>query len=98
MLPPDMIIKTTSIKTKCLALDIRLLQFCYSFHKEAFHSVLNEKLVVTDRFLFCFFYLFLQISYLDSAVNHLKTNLKSAADLINLPTTVEELQKVKGKK
>ncbi|KAM7400519.1 hypothetical protein PAMA_004958 [Pampus argenteus] len=34
-----------------------------------------------------------KISLLDSAVNHLKTNLKSAADLINLPTTVEELQK-----
>lgn len=45
-----------------------------------------------------FFHLFLQISLLDSAVNHLKANLKSAADLINLPTTVEELQKVKGKK
>ncbi|KAM7379427.1 hypothetical protein PAMP_004976 [Pampus punctatissimus] len=34
-----------------------------------------------------------KISLLDSAVNHLKTNLKSAADLISLPTTVEELQK-----
>lgn len=34
-----------------------------------------------------------KISLLDSAVNHLKANLKSAADLINLPTTVEELQK-----
>lgn len=34
---------------------------------------------------------------LDSAVNHLKVNLKSAADLISLPTTVEELQKVKAK-
>lgn len=31
---------------------------------------------------------------LDSAVNHLKANIKSAADLISLPTTVEELQKV----
>lgn len=29
-----------------------------------------------------------------SAVNHLKTNIKSASDLINLPVTVEELQKV----
>ncbi|XP_033838931.1 EF-hand calcium-binding domain-containing protein 14 [Periophthalmus magnuspinnatus] len=34
-----------------------------------------------------------KISLLDSAVNHLKSNLKSAADLISLPTTVEELQK-----
>lgn len=34
-----------------------------------------------------------KISQLDSAVNHLKANLKSAADLISLPTTVEELQK-----
>lgn len=34
-----------------------------------------------------------KISFLDSAVSHLKANLKSAADLINLPTTVEELQK-----
>lgn len=42
--------------------------------------------------------MFLQISLLDSAVNHLKANLKSAADLINLPTTVEELQKVQEKK
>uniref|UniRef100_A0A8C7ZZC9 EF-hand calcium binding domain 14 n=1 Tax=Oryzias sinensis TaxID=183150 RepID=A0A8C7ZZC9_9TELE len=35
-----------------------------------------------------------KISVLDSAVSHLKANLKSAADLISLPTTVEELQKV----
>lgn len=41
--------------------------------------------------------LFVQISLLDSAVNHLKANLKSAADLISLPTTVEELQKVRRK-
>ncbi|KAM4552298.1 EF-hand calcium-binding domain-containing protein 14 isoform 2-T2 [Odontesthes bonariensis] len=34
-----------------------------------------------------------KITLLDSAVNHLKVNLKSAADLIGLPTTVEELQK-----
>ncbi|XP_034038880.1 EF-hand calcium-binding domain-containing protein 14 [Thalassophryne amazonica] len=34
-----------------------------------------------------------KITLLDSAVNHLKTNLKSAADLISLPVTVEELQK-----
>ncbi|XP_060900821.1 EF-hand calcium-binding domain-containing protein 14 [Labrus mixtus] len=34
-----------------------------------------------------------KISLLDSAVNHLKANLKSAADLISLPNTVEELQK-----
>lgn len=34
-----------------------------------------------------------KISLLDSVVNHLKANLKSAADLISLPTTVEELQK-----
>ncbi|KAM3605221.1 uncharacterized protein V6R79_022462 [Siganus canaliculatus] len=34
-----------------------------------------------------------KISLLDSAVNHLKANLKSAGDLVNLPTTVEELQK-----
>nr|XP_056723654.1 EF-hand calcium-binding domain-containing protein 14 [Euleptes europaea] len=34
-----------------------------------------------------------QISFLVSAVNHLKANIKSASDLINLPVTVEELQK-----
>ncbi|XP_060087761.1 EF-hand calcium-binding domain-containing protein 14 [Heteronotia binoei] len=34
-----------------------------------------------------------QISFLVSAVNHLKANIKSASDLINLPITVEELQK-----
>ncbi|CAJ1072402.1 EF-hand calcium-binding domain-containing protein 14 [Xyrichtys novacula] len=34
-----------------------------------------------------------KISLLDTAVNHLKANLKSAADLISLPNTVEELQK-----
>ncbi|XP_048845633.1 EF-hand calcium-binding domain-containing protein 14 isoform X2 [Brienomyrus brachyistius] len=34
-----------------------------------------------------------KINLLDSAVNHLKTNIKSASDLISLPTTVEELQK-----
>uniref|UniRef100_UPI0037E90107 EF-hand calcium-binding domain-containing protein 14 n=1 Tax=Semicossyphus pulcher TaxID=241346 RepID=UPI0037E90107 len=34
-----------------------------------------------------------KISLLDSAVNHLKANLKSAADLVSLPNTVEELQK-----
>ncbi|KAK3546161.1 hypothetical protein QTP70_024885 [Hemibagrus guttatus] len=34
-----------------------------------------------------------KISILDSAVNHLKANIKSASDLITLPTTVEELQK-----
>uniref|UniRef100_A0A8C3AY37 EF-hand calcium binding domain 14 n=1 Tax=Cyclopterus lumpus TaxID=8103 RepID=A0A8C3AY37_CYCLU len=34
-----------------------------------------------------------KISLLDSAVNHLKVNLKSAADLVSLPATVEELQK-----
>ncbi|XP_007254657.3 EF-hand calcium-binding domain-containing protein 14 [Astyanax mexicanus] len=34
-----------------------------------------------------------KISTLDSAVNHLKANIKSASDLITLPTTVEELQK-----
>ncbi|KAK7945533.1 hypothetical protein WMY93_001261 [Mugilogobius chulae] len=34
-----------------------------------------------------------KISLLDTAVSHLKANLKSAADLISLPTTVEELQK-----
>ncbi|XP_076000801.1 EF-hand calcium-binding domain-containing protein 14 isoform X2 [Genypterus blacodes] len=34
-----------------------------------------------------------KINLLDAAVNHLKANLKSAADLISLPTTVEELQK-----
>lgn len=44
----------------------------------------------------CCIILLLQISLLDSAVNHLKANLKSAADLISLPTTVEELQKVKA--
>ncbi|KAK6484798.1 EF-hand calcium-binding domain-containing protein 14-like isoform X1 [Huso huso] len=35
-----------------------------------------------------------QITLLDSAVSHLKANIKSASDLINLPTKVEELQKV----
>ncbi|XP_067893344.1 EF-hand calcium-binding domain-containing protein 14 isoform X2 [Heterodontus francisci] len=34
-----------------------------------------------------------QISRLNSAVAHLKANVKSASDLINLPVTVEELQK-----
>ncbi|XP_041660083.1 EF-hand calcium-binding domain-containing protein 14 [Cheilinus undulatus] len=34
-----------------------------------------------------------KISLLDTAVNHLKANLKSAADLVSLPNTVEELQK-----
>ncbi|XP_016006845.1 EF-hand calcium-binding domain-containing protein 14 isoform X1 [Rousettus aegyptiacus] len=34
-----------------------------------------------------------QISLLNSAVNHLKANVKSAADLISLPATVEGLQK-----
>uniref|UniRef100_A0A674P2E6 EF-hand calcium binding domain 14 n=1 Tax=Takifugu rubripes TaxID=31033 RepID=A0A674P2E6_TAKRU len=34
-----------------------------------------------------------KITLLDSAVNHLKANLKSAAELVSLPTTVEELQK-----
>uniref|UniRef100_A0A8C5SKQ9 EF-hand calcium binding domain 14 n=1 Tax=Laticauda laticaudata TaxID=8630 RepID=A0A8C5SKQ9_LATLA len=34
-----------------------------------------------------------QISLLMLAVNHLKANIKSASDLINLPVTVEELQK-----
>ncbi|KAM4557082.1 EF-hand calcium-binding domain-containing protein 14 [Fundulus diaphanus] len=34
-----------------------------------------------------------KITSLDSAVNHLKTNLKSSADLILLPSSVEELQK-----
>ncbi|NXJ88522.1 EFC14 protein, partial [Corythaixoides concolor] len=34
-----------------------------------------------------------QISLLTSTVNHLKTNIKSASDLISLPLTVEKLQK-----
>ncbi|KAM8930553.1 EF-hand calcium-binding domain-containing protein 14 [Pelodytes ibericus] len=34
-----------------------------------------------------------QIELLTSAVNHLKANIKSASDLINLPNTMEELQK-----
>ncbi|XP_069837302.1 EF-hand calcium-binding domain-containing protein 14 [Dendropsophus ebraccatus] len=34
-----------------------------------------------------------QIALLTSAVNQLKTSLKSASDLINLPKTMEELQK-----
>ncbi|XP_067109666.1 EF-hand calcium-binding domain-containing protein 14 isoform X1 [Osmerus mordax] len=34
-----------------------------------------------------------KISLLDTAVNNLKANIKSASDLITLPTTVEELQK-----
>ncbi|KAM9239826.1 EF-hand calcium-binding domain-containing protein 14 isoform 2-T2 [Leptosomus discolor] len=34
-----------------------------------------------------------QISLLTSAVNHLKTSMKSASDLISLPLTVEKLQK-----
>ncbi|NXC46882.1 EFC14 protein, partial [Penelope pileata] len=34
-----------------------------------------------------------QISLLTSTVNHLKTNIKSASDLISLPVTVEKLQK-----
>ncbi|NXE39657.1 EFC14 protein, partial [Ptilorrhoa leucosticta] len=35
-----------------------------------------------------------QILLLTSTVNHLKNNIKSAADLISLPLTVEKLQKV----
>ncbi|NXO10279.1 EFC14 protein, partial [Oriolus oriolus] len=35
-----------------------------------------------------------QISLLTSTVNHLKNNIKSAADMISLPLTVEKLQKV----
>lgn len=35
-----------------------------------------------------------QISLLSSAVNLLKANVKSAADLLSLPSTVEGLQKV----
>ncbi|NWI60518.1 EFC14 protein, partial [Calyptomena viridis] len=35
-----------------------------------------------------------QISQLTLTVNHLKNNIKSAADLISLPLTVEKLQKV----
>ncbi|NXL77034.1 EFC14 protein, partial [Leptocoma aspasia] len=35
-----------------------------------------------------------QVSLLTSTVNHLKNNIKSAADLISLPLTVEKLQKV----
>uniref|UniRef100_A0A8C2E7H7 EF-hand calcium-binding domain-containing protein 14 n=1 Tax=Cyprinus carpio TaxID=7962 RepID=A0A8C2E7H7_CYPCA len=34
-----------------------------------------------------------KLSALDSAVSHLKTNIRSASDLIALPRTVEELQK-----
>ncbi|XP_016355578.1 EF-hand calcium-binding domain-containing protein 14-like isoform X2 [Sinocyclocheilus anshuiensis] len=34
-----------------------------------------------------------KLSTLDSAVNHLKTNIKSSSDLITLPRTIEELQK-----
>ncbi|KAM9379261.1 EF-hand calcium-binding domain-containing protein 14 [Phaethornis superciliosus] len=34
-----------------------------------------------------------QISQLTSTVNHLKTNIKTSADLIGLPVTVEKLQK-----
>ncbi|XP_009285611.1 PREDICTED: EF-hand calcium-binding domain-containing protein 14 isoform X2 [Aptenodytes forsteri] len=34
-----------------------------------------------------------QISLLTATVNHLKTNIKSASDLISLPVTVEKLQK-----
>ncbi|XP_054428155.1 EF-hand calcium-binding domain-containing protein 14 isoform X2 [Pteronotus mesoamericanus] len=34
-----------------------------------------------------------QISLLNSAINHLKANVKSATDLISLPATVEGLQK-----
>ncbi|NWU16253.1 EFC14 protein, partial [Cephalopterus ornatus] len=36
-----------------------------------------------------------QVSLLTSTVNHLKNNIKSAADLISLPLTVEKLQKVR---
>ncbi|KFO76930.1 EF-hand calcium-binding domain-containing protein 14, partial [Cuculus canorus] len=34
-----------------------------------------------------------QLTQLTSTVNHLKTNVKSASDLISLPSTVEKLQK-----
>lgn len=57
------------------------------FMKEAF----------TVQILFLLFPLLFfsfQISLLNSAVNHLKANVKSAADLISLPATVEGLQKV----
>ncbi|XP_069719131.1 EF-hand calcium-binding domain-containing protein 14 isoform X2 [Phaenicophaeus curvirostris] len=38
-----------------------------------------------------------QLSLLTSTVNHLKNNVKSASDLISLPSTVEKLQKAKLK-
>lgn len=52
--------------------------------QEAFTSP-NSLFIVLSSF---------QISLLTSAVNHLKANVKSAADLISLPATVEGLQKV----
>ncbi|XP_044530754.1 EF-hand calcium-binding domain-containing protein 14 [Gracilinanus agilis] len=52
-------------------------------------SVILEKRI---RFSKCTFLSF-QIALLTSTVNHLKTNIKSASDLISLPATVEGLQK-----
>lgn len=48
----------------------------------------------TLQILFSLFINPFQISLLSSAVNHLKANVKSAADLLSLPSTVEGLQKV----
>ncbi|KAH0504296.1 EF-hand calcium-binding domain-containing protein 14 [Microtus ochrogaster] len=47
----------------------------------------------TLQILFSLFINPFQISLLSSAVNHLKTDVKSAADLLSLPSTVEGLQK-----
>lgn len=52
------------------------------------------KEAITVQILFPLLLFSFQISLLNSAVNHLKANVKSAADLISLPATVEGLQKV----
>ncbi|KAG7269317.1 hypothetical protein CRUP_031837 [Coryphaenoides rupestris] len=67
------------------------LQTMESSQKASSHEIpkLSEDLKTTQRRL----EEMKAISLLDSAVNHLKANIKSASDLINLPTTVEELQK-----
>lgn len=52
------------------------------------------KEVHTLQILFSLFINPFQISLLSSSVNHLKANVKSAADLLSLPSTVEGLQKV----
>lgn len=55
------------------------------------YRVCEESIYSTNSELFINLF---QISLLSSAVNHLKASVKSAADLLSLPSTVEGLQKV----